>query len=167
MLCSVCLPPFDLIYAQWRPTFFLRSSLKSMTIPSSDVDTDVVRMRALADALAASFGDRIMWPCSALPSSLSGGEAEPELQEADELLPGLEPSHLSETAEGTKINTHHSLSLRQGQKTYLCVANCVDSWESMRHCTRSSRLLCTDRRKSRSADACVSYNKVKADGIRN
>lgn len=76
-----------------------------MTIPSSDVDTDVVRMRALADALAASFGDRIMCPCSALPSSLSGGEAEPELHEADELLPGLEPSHLSETAEGRRIST--------------------------------------------------------------
>jgi len=64
-----------------------------MTMPSSDVDTDVVRMRALA----ASWGDIMLcglwW---AWPSSLRGGEAEPELQEADELLPGLE--HLSAIA---------------------------------------------------------------------
>lgn len=73
-----------------------------MTMPSSDVDTEVVRMRALADALAASCGDKMMWPCSAFPSSLSGGEAEPELQEADELLPGLEPSHLSVTDKGRR-----------------------------------------------------------------
>lgn len=68
-----------------------------MTMPSSDVDTDVVRMRALA----ASCGDIMMWLCGlwwAWPSSLSGGEAEPELQEADELLPGLEPcSRMSAT----------------------------------------------------------------------
>lgn len=70
-----------------------------MTIPSSDVDTDVVRMRAFADAVACgSCGDNIMCPCSALPSSLRGGEAEPELHEADELLPGLELIHFSETA---------------------------------------------------------------------
>lgn len=65
--------------------------MKSTTMPSSDVETDVVRMRALADA---SFVMTLMlWP-----SSLSGGDDEPELQEADE-LPGLEPSHLSNGAQ--------------------------------------------------------------------
>lgn len=44
-----------------------------MTIPSSEVDRDVVRLR-----------------CSDLPSSLSGGDGEPELHEAL-LLPGLDP----------------------------------------------------------------------------
>lgn len=67
-----------------------------MTMPSSDVDTDVVRMRAFADVVAASCGDRFIWPCKTFPSSLSGGEAEPELHEAEELLPGLEPNHFSE-----------------------------------------------------------------------
>lgn len=61
-----------------------------MTMPSSDVDTDAVRVRALS----ASWGDMMLcglwW---AWPSSLNGGDGEPELQEAEELLPGLE--HLS------------------------------------------------------------------------
>lgn len=62
-------------------------------MPSSDVDTDAVRVRALS----ASWGDMMLcglwW---AWPSSLNGGDGEPELQEAEELLPGLE--HLSAIA---------------------------------------------------------------------
>lgn len=61
--------------------------MKSTTIPSSEVDTDVVRIRALAESLFVITP--ILWP-----SSLKGGDDDPELQEADE-LPGLEPSHLS------------------------------------------------------------------------
>lgn len=53
-------------------------------------------MRALAEASFVIAP--MLWP-----SSLRGGDDEPELQEADELL-GLEPSHLSEGEKLSKAN---------------------------------------------------------------
>lgn len=80
-------------------------------MPSSEVDTEVVRIRALAEADAEAAGAdaeaqadaeaetvAASWtevPPRFWPSSLSGGDEDPELQDADEELPGLEPNHLS------------------------------------------------------------------------
>lgn len=71
----------------------------------------MVRIRALAEAFTEAAeaeaearpdaeAETVAASCTELPlrfwpSSLSGGDEDPELQEADEELPGLEPNHLS------------------------------------------------------------------------
>lgn len=63
-------------------------------------EADTETAEAVAEAQADAEAETLAASCRELPprfwpSSLSGGDEDPEDQEADDELPGLEPNHLS------------------------------------------------------------------------